>query len=362
MNMNEQVSPISEYPKGSAPLSRWVYFTDPHGTARTPSSRTDNFLETFYKKLAEVIQAAHDVEADGILCGGDFANSPWLSIAFADEVGDFLREHLKDMPFYFVSGNHDVEAYNPGSFRTTAIGLMIKTLPTGKILHRGEPIRVTNKRGNTTILSGVPSYAMLDRDIETDEGIVSRTRDYVINEPADVPIIHIVHGMLLTKPLVEDAPFTLVQDILDTHATVTLTGHDHTGFAPVRTNHDGIVWNPGAALRVFASEQEMLRIPKYGIVDIHGQYDPKIYVQEFKVARPGSEILDRSKLDAEKERKELMSKMENDIKSVLQTASVESVRVSDLMTLYKKELPVDVYNELERRINDAKVALKIEEN
>lgn len=357
--MNETVSPISEYPAGLAPQYRFVSFTDPHATARTPSSRVDDYLGALYEKLKEVIRTAHQVEADAVICQGDFANSPWLSIGFADEMADFLKTELKDMPFYYLPGNHDVEAYNPASFRTTAFGMMIKMLPTARVIYKGNPIAVTNKRGNKILLSGVPSYAMLDRDIETDVGFESRTRDYVVEELSEIPRIHLVHGMLLPRPLVEDAPFTLIKDILHTNATVTLTGHDHTGFAPVRTEKGGWVWNPGSLMRVFASEEEMLRTPKYGIIDIFGVNDAKIYVQEVKCAKPGNEILDRSRLDAEKERKEILEQMAGSINAVLGTISIESVRIEDLLGEYKGKVPDDVYEETVRRINKAKIDLKI---
>lgn len=360
--MNEQVSKLSDYPAGQVPGARFVSFTDPHATARTPSSRTDDYVQAFYNKMTEVIESAHALEADGIICQGDFANSPWLSIGFADEVGDFMKAALKDMPFYYVSGNHDVEGYNPSTFRTTAFGMMIKMLPTARIIAKGEPITVTTKRGMKIKISAVPSYAMLDRDIETNEGTISRTRDYIVEEDSDMPIVHLVHGMLLKKPLVDDVPYTLIEDILTTKATVTLTGHDHTGFAPTRTEHGGWIWNPGALLRVFASEQEMLRIPKYGIVDIYGVNDAKIYVQELKCARPGIEILDRTKLDAEKERKEILEKMAGNINSVLGTVSVDTVRLQDILNDYKGKIADDVFAETVRRIDQAKISLKIEDN
>ena len=39
-----------------------------------------------------------------------------------------------------------------------------------------------------------------------------------------------VHGMLLDRPFIKGIPYTLIEDIKDTLADITLSGHYHGGF------------------------------------------------------------------------------------------------------------------------------------
>ena len=120
--------------------------------------------------------------------------------------------------------------------------------------------------------------------------------NYIVKDvPKDVDYaIHMVHGMLLNKPFIRGIPYTLIDDIKDTEADITLAGHYHSGFGIINTNGKYFV-NPGSLIRVTNSLTEIERMPKVVIIDLNENIN--IELIELKVAAQGKDVLDRKEIE-----------------------------------------------------------------
>ena len=103
-----------------------------------------------------------------------------------------------------------------------------------------------------------------------------------------------VHGMLLDKPFIKGIPYTLIEDIVNTKAHITLSGHYHSGFGIVKT-HDKYFINPGSLVRITNSLIEVDRIPKVALIDL-GE-DIHVELLQLKSAAKGIDVLDRKEIE-----------------------------------------------------------------
>jgi exonuclease SbcD len=118
--------------------------------------------------------------------------------------------------------------------------------------------------------------------------------------------VHIAHGMLLDhRP-----PFDRYSDLykVDTTADIILTGHDHLGYGIYhRSADDKLFVNPGSLLRMSASVNEMERQIQVALIkidEISGKYEAEFI--PVSCAKSGEEVLDRSRIEEEKERQYAM--------------------------------------------------------
>jgi DNA repair exonuclease SbcCD nuclease subunit len=327
----------------------YLYFTDPHAKGKSPSTRTDDFPETILRKIAKGFEIGHENNVDFFMCGGDFVDSAYVSPKFVRRLGRVIKENLKGKKLFFVWGNHDIIAWNPKTAEDTAFGLFEEFFDDMIPLTR-EPTRYTFN-GEDILLSGVHSYANLDRHILDAEGNIleHRSRDYVITEDYDAPVIHTVHGYLSPKAILEDIPHTVIAEMSHTKATITQTGHEHTGFAPI-TLPNGIVVNPGALGRVFASHTEMNRMPQYTLNKVHGIGNAEVIPIQCPIAEKGDVVMDRTALDEKKARQEILLQAKANMNEVLSEINIQAVELHIVMQRFKDKVDDDVYAEAKRRL------------
>lgn len=330
-------------------MIKFLYMTDPHIKRKSPNSRLDNYSYTIETKIMDFFAYGHEQNVDFFVCGGDFVDSPYTSAKYASHIGRLFKEGLRGKEMFFVWGNHDVIAWNPKTIEDTTFGLFQEFCDEMTLLER-EPI-VREYNGQKIELSGISSYANLDRDLVDEDGNVTldRSRDYVIGE-TEFPRIHVVHGYLSPDAILDEIPHTVIKDIEHTDAAFTLTGHEHTGFAVRRTSKGNIIYNPGALGRVFASHTEMNRMPKYalGTIDDLGRAD--LQPIQSRVAKPGHEVMDRTMLDEKRKREQILIETRGGIKEVLSQINIESVDLNTIFTRFKGEVSPEVYDETKRRL------------
>lgn len=334
-------------------MIKWAYMTDPHAKGVKPSTRTDDFPETIKQKMREFFEAGHEVGVDFFIQGGDLFDSPYTTPQFVNELGELIEEGLRGKPLFYVLGNHDIVAYSPRSIRSTAYGVMLNFLSNAIEL---EP---TPKRyefnGQAIYLSGVHSYSQLDRTITVDDVELHRSRDYVVEDVLDAPSIHVVHGYLSPKPILDDIPHTVISEMEHTKATFTLTGHEHTGFAP-RETAGGLVYNPGAAGRVFASRVEMNRMPRYAIMtcepDVAG-YDPTITPHIFPSAVRGELVFDVEAIDERNRHKAVLQSVKGSLAVALEATDIKQLSLKDMLDKLKDETDPVIFEEARKRILNA---------
>lgn len=276
---------------------KFVFVTDLHGRTNNPISRKDDFPETILKKIAWVVDYANGIGA-GILCGGDWLNRPDTSAAFISKMCGILEG--ADNAVIGVLGNHDLFGYNVKSFARTPLAIAaacnnIHILGNEEIDMGDESVHI--------YISGSHSSPLIDRGGRTEEYYTPRKdKPKSVNEVR----IHIVHGFLTDKDWPDGVPYTKIDAVKDTDADILLAGHEHLGFG-IKTAEDTIFCNPGALGRVSAGVGEINRDVKIAEITIQKrlneevEYSVKLIPLPGDIALPASDVLDREKIELEKE-------------------------------------------------------------
>lgn len=315
---------------------RFLYFTDTHIRGTNPQNRIDTFPETLHKKITEVMDIAKKYKVDVVLHGGDIFDRPDISPSLVREFVLLLNK--SSFPIYAVAGNHDIYGQNPLTINRTMLGLLDST-GIINIIEQDE-IKLLDDGDMKIQLTGRSySYGMDSND---------KTRSYVVKKDEKVDFaVHMVHGMLLEKPFFKDMSYTLIEDILDTQADMTLCGHYHTGFGI--KNLDGKYFvNPGSLVRINNSVNELLRMPKVVVFDIQKS---GINVKEvmLKSALPGHQVLDRSRLEAMSFKERKLAEFVQSVYSTGQYNTVDVTRIIEQIS-QQDNLKQEVVKEALRRI------------
>lgn len=310
---------------------KFLFLGDAHNQVRTPSNRTDNFHETFERKVEEIKEIAKEEGVKAILQPGDFLNSPQYNNdfvmnvvrmwSFVPEKYDLLEDLRQgkgdptliakrlqeDIPYIGAVGNHELIGESIKSYPRTSISFM-EELGFMKMASKDEPIVFTDEDGTKVAITATHYHHGMDEP--------EFVEDYIIDEKAGDIHIHMVHGYLAAKDLGPLITHTLVDAVKETKADLTLAGHDHIGFAPVTIDGKQFA-NPGSLTRTKADVKEISRKPKVLIIEVK---DGKVTIEEreLKSAEKGEEVLDRTSI---LKRAAKTSKIES-IKSIVNKAKI----------------------------------------
>lgn len=260
-----------------------LYFTDTHIRGTNPKNRKDNFVDTVEMKLLEIIELVNENNVDFVLHGGDLFDRPDISISIVSRFAQVFSSFK--VPFYLISGNHDIYGHNPKTINRTMLGLL-DVLGVVNIINNQNII--LEKKNIKVQLTGQPYIY----DIDSEDKI-----DYYLLKEKNLNVdysIHMVHGLLLDKPFIKGIPYTLIDDIKNTAADITLSGHYHSGFKTIKSNDKYFV-NPGSMVRITNSLREIERKPK--VILIHLDDEIKIETIYLKSAISGEEVLDRKEIE-----------------------------------------------------------------
>lgn len=307
-----------------------LYFTDSHIRGSSPKSRKDNYFETVKNKLNEIVSLSKENKVDYILHGGDLFDRPDVSISVVNDIAPILQSF--QAPIYAISGNHDIYGHNPKTLSRTMLGLLnaigiVHNLNYKKIILEDETCKLQ--------LSGAPFIYGIDRE--------EHKHLYLVNEKTEGVdfAIHLVHGLLMEKKFLNNVPHTLISDIKDTKADLTISGHYHFGF-PLQEVEGKLFINPGAIVRISNSNIEMKRRPKVLLIELIRN---KCEIKEIflKSAASGEDILDRTAIESHKfKRMEMLSFKE----SIESSSNLEKMNFIDLITEVSKN------ENLDKRIRD----------
>lgn len=287
-----------------------LFLTDTHIRGTTPKNRKDNLVETLEKKLMEIINIIQEYDIDYVLHGGDLFDRPDISVSIVSNFAAILNKF--NVPIYIVSGNHDIYGHNPDTINRTMLGLL-DALNVVTIVNRDEPIYLS-KNGIKVQLTGQSYTYNIDDRANLDNYMVS-------NIPKDVDYaIHMVHGMLLNKPFIKGIPYTLIDDIKETKAHITLAGHYHSGFGVVEIDGRYFV-NPGSLVRITNSLSEIERTPKVALINLDDTIEIKLL--ELKIAEKGDKILDRQEIENHVFKSERLFEFKQSIDSVIDFEKLE---------------------------------------
>lgn len=261
-----------------------LFITDTHIRGNSPKNRLDNFPDTIEKKLLEIVQIIEDHNVDFLFHGGDLFDRPDVSISIMNKFAPIFNQI--EIPIYIICGNHDIFGHNPDTVNRTMLGLL-DALNIMKIINPNDKIYL-KKNGINVQLTGQPYTYDIDN--------VNNKSPYILDEisPNVDYAIHMVHGLLLNKPFIKGIPYTLIDDIKDTKAHITLAGHYHTGFGIINTNEKYFI-NPGSLVRITNSLAEIDRTPKIALIELNEKIN--IELIPLKSAIKGENILDRREIE-----------------------------------------------------------------
>jgi exonuclease SbcD len=274
-------------------MIRFLVTGDWHLKGTNPRNRVGSYKQAAFDKLREVFALAKEYGCQAIIQPGDVWDSPEVSDGVKDEYADLLEE--APCQILAASGNHDIYGYNLDTYKRTSL----------RAIERMVALLEVN-RGHGFGISGLPA---VDITFQPFTGRVdvdgwgyayewpenNRSVDY-----SGVTHIHVVHGMLLDHTPPFDK-FTLLEDA-KTNADIVITGHDHTGYG-IYKRADGVTFiNPGALLRSAASMSEIERPIQVALIEIRGKGDYDVWLLPVTCAKPGNEVLDRSKIEADQKR------------------------------------------------------------
>ena len=273
-----------------------IYMTDSHYRGTNPKARMDIFQEAIDAKFREVFALAAELAETHkviIVHGGDLFDSPDTAYSVSGDLAALLAQ--APCPVYVCPGNHEIYGYNLDTLPRTALGFLAR-VGIVKLLNQ-EPVSVAGWADFSVYLTGQGFHHDMDRT----------GRDYLVERINDdmtpkIHHVHVVHGMLVERPLPYEVAHTIVKDC-KTNADVILSGHEHLGYGLIK-RADG-VWfcNPGALGRVSAKIEEMHRQIRVAVFTFTKDGISAELVP-LRSARPGSAVLSRDHLIQAAEREE----------------------------------------------------------
>ncbi|WP_138751086.1 metallophosphoesterase [Paenibacillus sinopodophylli] len=292
-------------------MTKFLYFGDPHIRGTNPRNRTDSYPEAWKAKLREIWALGKLHQVDAFLQPGDTFDLPDVANSVLNDAADVFSE--APAPIYTTAGNHDIPGYNVAAFGNTSLRLLERIVPQ---------LRVVNDPAKAVLFGpgAIPEVALTftpySGNIDRDGYGYSPE-----NEPVgDAYRLHIAHGMLIDHTPPFDR-FTLVQEVKTT-AQMVFTGHDHTGYGIYRRGDGVIFCNPGSLTRLSASQGEISRTIQAALITIEGGQG-NIELLPLQSAKPGEEVLDRSRIEKDQQRQYAME----NFAALIQTAGGERVRL-----------------------------------
>ncbi len=281
-------------------MTKLIFVGDLHLRGNNPRNRIDDYQAAADAKLIEVIELATDIHADAILMPGDIWDRPEVAIGVLLHYAAILKK--APCPIITTIGNHDIYGYNLSTYDRSSLKLLELLVPKITVLRASQLDYVSF---NDVIITGTPYSGDIDIDgygYDTNYG----------GDRHGNTVIHIAHGMLLDHRPPFDR-YTCIDDCKTT-ADVILTGHDHTGYGVVKRRDGKVFCNPGALMRMSASINEIERPVQVAVITVDdGQVD--IELTPIECAKPGDEVLDRSKIDEAKARQYAMDNFSSLIQS-----------------------------------------------
>lgn len=317
-----------------------LYLTDTHIRGTNPKNRLDDYCETLQEKLKEISNIVKEEKVDYVLHGGDLFDRPDVSVSIVSEFAQIFQSF--GVPIYIISGNHDIFGHNPDTLDRTMLGLLCNL----GIMHLVNYKKIILEKDNLRVqLTGSPYIYSMDE--------LSNRDNYKVTEVDESCkyAIHMTHGFLIDKPFMREVSHTLIEDIKDTKADITLGGHYHFGFKTVEIDNKFFV-NPGALIRISNSKIEMKRRPKVDIINLGEEI--KIEERYLKSAKPGEEVLDRSEMERHQFKGIKMAEFKESIEA---SANYKSLDIFDLLLRISKSenISEEVKSEALKRVEEAQI-------
>jgi exonuclease SbcD len=326
--------------------SNFIITGDLHYRLQNPKARLDDYREALEYKLSEVYKLAEKHKAHGIIIPGDLFDSASISIPGIYSLAKLLS--IAPCSVVTIPGNHDGYGHNLDSIARTPYGLL-RELEYINCVH-DMPISVHGADVPNIHISG-HGY-----NTETDNNL---TQYCLPNDVLRGINIHVTHGMLLEKPMMEGVKHTLLSDLEKLQNNpevemphVLINGHYHFGLPLTRVGKT-LVINPGALGRLTAHMEEINREVKVALLTINGADDYNAKFIPLKSAQPGHVVLSREHIEEAKQRDE---RLDTFLKLLASEGEQKYLELEEIMEgIAKKEnIPEEVVKEGLLRLGQAR--------
>lgn len=192
-------------------MNKYLYFQDGHVKGINPSSRTDNYYESWILKFKEILSIAKEKKVDVILDGGDILDTAQVANNIVDDILDLIEE--TGIPIMALWGNHNQTGHHIETSSKTSFAHMLRRC---KLLTEAKEINEKSYR-----------IKFIDYDHGIEEQI--KTNGIKFDENVRNPKwnVAIVHAFLTPKPFLPTVLHVVVDDITS-NADLVLVAHYHS--------------------------------------------------------------------------------------------------------------------------------------
>ena len=268
-----------------------IFTGDWHLRGTNPRNRVGSYVDAAKAKVREVFALAEEVGALAILVPGDIFDGHQVADSVKDMYADLLQE--SPVPIYTTPGNHDLSGYNLDTYHNGSLRILERMVPGLDVVTDNSLCKII--KDDDTGLIALVTFQHYSGKVDRDG--YGYSPDTLFYPDKDYCRIHVAHGMALDHIPPFDR-FTLLPDIV-TEADLVLTGHDHTGYGVYRRADGKVFCNPGSLLRSSASMSELERPIQVAVIDVRGKTDFDITLVRLKSAKLGTEVLDRTGIEAD---------------------------------------------------------------
>lgn len=324
-----------------------LYFGDVHIRGTNPRNRTDDYKEALKAKLREIFKLAEYNGVKALICAGDIFDRPEVTNGVLLEFAEVFKE--SPVPIYTTAGNHDIFGYNLDTYGRTSLRILELIVPQFHVINDPMSNLILEEGDQKVALSFQPFDHHIDRD----------GYGYSPGSPVKEAFkIHTAHGMLLDHdPKIFDR-YTYVKTV-KTEADLVLCGHEHLGFGIYERSDGKTFLNCGAICRVAANEDEISRKVQVALIEVKNNQLESLELIELRSAKPGDQVLDRSKIEAEHKRQYAMEEFAALIQSEDGTKAIVDLE-SILAAIAEKEgYAPDVVQKALDKINQARTEIKV---
>lgn len=259
-------------------MLRLLFVTDTHIRGYAPVNRLDNFQETVFAKLTEVLELAEDLKVDAVIHGGDLFDIPQVAHRLMGRTAGLLRSF--PCPIYVVPGNHDLFGYSTATIPHTSLGVLWRAGVVDLLL---KPLTLSDGGAPVTIY---PIPAAADMPLSA----------YITGRTGPGYQVVVAHDNLLPSPAHPDIPHKVIGPELS-DADLVLAGHWHPGWPEPFISGRTLYVNPGSLVRLDAGagsrdRQVQVALIVFGPDGLQAEYIP------LRTARPFAEVFRSPEGDA----------------------------------------------------------------
>ena len=216
---------------------RFGFILDPHIASATPTGRFDDYWESVFNKLQEVIKIGKDRKWDALVMAGDIYNVKQMPFPKQNALIDLFRQ----ITVYTIVGNHDIYYERLNTLPNTPLGNLLKSGAVKLLDQEFENVLTGVSYSPETVLPLAPSVP---------EGYPS------------ILVCHAYMGAKKTGFKAEAGGWVTYPEVIEAGYDIVVSGHDHTEYPDKELENGAYVFRFGALTRGTSHEHNLHRAPQ----------------------------------------------------------------------------------------------------